>query len=55
MRTTSAAAMVILFLKVSFGKYLTRAIFKVLLQQLRGILTTTFKRHLTIEDFTDMD
>ena len=35
--------------KVSFWK------FKVLSQQLRGTLTTTFERHLIIEDFTDMD
>ena len=29
--------------------------FKVLSQQLRGTLTTTFERHLTTEDLTDMD
>ena len=29
--------------------------FKVLSQQLRGTLTMEFERHLTIEDFTDMD
>ena len=29
--------------------------FKVLSQQLRGILTTAFERHVIIEDFTDMD
>ena len=29
--------------------------FKVLSQQLRNTLTTTFERHLTVEDFTDMD
>ena len=29
--------------------------FKVLSQQLRGILKTAFERHLTIEDFTEMD
>ena len=35
--------------KVSFRK------FKVLSQQLLGILTTAFERHLKIEDFTEMD
>ena len=34
---------------MSFWKY------KVLPQRLRGILTTTFERHLPVEDFTDMD
>ena len=29
--------------------------FKVLSQKLGGNLTVTFKRHLTIEDFKDMD
>ena len=29
--------------------------FKALPQELRGTLTTTFDRHLTIEDFTEMD
>ena len=29
--------------------------FEVLSQQLRGTLTTAFKRHLTSEDFTDLD
>ena len=31
------------------------AMFKDLYQQLRGTLTTAFERHLTTEDFTDMD
>ena len=35
--------------------YLITAMFKILSQQLRGTLTTAFERHLTIEDFTDMD
>ena len=54
MRTTSVAVMVI-FLEVSFRKYLITAMFKVLSQQVRGTLTMTFEIHLTIEDFTDMD
>ena len=29
--------------------------FKVLSQQLRGTLTTAFKKHLTSEDFRDLD
>ena len=29
--------------------------FKVLSQQLRGTLTSTFERHLTVEDYTSMD
>ena len=29
--------------------------FKVICQQLRGTLTTVFERHLTVEDFTDMN
>ena len=37
------------FSKVSFWKY------KVLSQRLRGILATAFERHVTVEDFTDMD
>ena len=28
--------------------------FKVLSQQLRGTLTSTFERHLTVEDYTSM-
>ena len=43
------------FLKMLFRKYLITAIFGVLSQQLRGTLATAFERHLTIEDFTDMD
>ena len=38
-----------------FRKYLITATFRVLSQQLRGTLTTAFERHLTIEDFTNMD
>ena len=45
----------IFFLKMLFRKYLITAMFGVLSQQLRGTLTTAFERHLTIEDFTDMD
>ena len=29
--------------------------FKVLFQQLRNTLTMVFERHLTAEDFTDLD
>ena len=50
MRTTCVAVMVIFF-----RKYLITAIFRVLSQQLQGTLTTAFERHLTIEDFMDMD
>ena len=35
--------------------YLITVMFKVLSQELGGTLTTAFERHLTIEDFTDMD
>ena len=49
MRAISIAVTIIFSWKVSFPK------FKVLSQQLQGTLTTTFKRHLTTEDFTDMD
>ena len=35
--------------------YLITAMFKVLSQQLRDTLTMAFERHLTVEDFTDMD
>ena len=35
--------------------YLITGMFKVLSQQLRGTLTTAFERHLTIEDFPDLD
>ena len=45
----------IFFSKVSFRKYLITAMSKVLPQQLRGTLTMAFERHLTIEDFTEMD
>ena len=55
MRTTSAAVMIIFLSKVSFQNYLITAMLKSLSQQLRGTLTTAFKRHLTNEDFTDMD
>ena len=44
-----------IFSKVSFRKYLVTAMFKVLSQQLRGTLTTTFEKHFTIEDFKDVD
>ena len=57
------------FLKVSFPNYLITASFKAHFQQLWGALTTAvdngnliwktlttaFERHLTIQDFTDMD
>ena len=43
------------FPKVSFRKCLITAMFKVLSQQLQGTLTAEFEKHLTIEDFTDMD
>ena len=46
--------MVILYSKVSFRKHLIAAMFKVS-HQLRGTLTTAFERHVTIEEFTDMN
>ena len=55
MRTSSVAVMIIFLWKVSFQKYLITVMFKVLSQQLQGTLTMEFERHLTIEDFTDMD
>ena len=55
MRTSSVAVMIIFLWKVSFQKYLITAMFKVLSQQLQGTLTMEFEKHLTIEDFTDMD
>ena len=54
MRTTSVAVMVI-FLEVSFRKYLITAMFRSFSQQLRDNLTTAFEIHLTIEDFTDIN
>ena len=54
-RTTSVVVMVIFFSKVSFRNYLITAILKVLSQKLWGTLTTAFERHLTTEDFMDMD
>ena len=45
----------VIFSKVPFWNYLITAMFKVLLQQLRGTLTAAFERHLAVEDFTDMD
>ena len=42
MKTTSITV-VMFFLEVSFGNYLITAIFKVLLQQLQGLLTTAFE------------
>ena len=44
----------VFFSKVSFQKYLMTTMFKVLYQQLRSTLTTTFERHLTTEDFMDI-
>ena len=41
--------------RVPFRKYLITAMFKVLCQQLRGTLTTTFETQLIFEDFTDVD
>ena len=43
------------FPKVLFQKYLITAMFKFLSQKLGGNLTVTFERHLTIEDFKDID
>ena len=43
-----------IFLKVLCRKHLIKVMFKVLYQLLRGTLTTTFERHLTNEDFTDI-
>ena len=42
MKTTSITA-VVFFFEVSFRNYLTTAMFKVLLQQLQGPLTTAFE------------
>ena len=55
MGTISVAVMVIFLWRVSYQKYLITVMFKVLSPQLRSTLTTTFKRHLTIEDFMDTD
>ena len=41
--------------KVPFGKLLDISLLKVLFQQLRGTLTAPSERHLTVEDFSDMD
>ena len=46
MRTTFVSVMAIFFSKVMF---------KVFSQQLHSTLTMTFERHLTIENFTEMD
>ena len=48
MRTTSVTVMVIFYESVILKV-------KVLSQRLRGTLTTPSERHLTAEDFTDMD
>ena len=54
MGTTSAAVRVIFFESV-LRNYLITAMMKVLSQQLRTTLATTFEKDLTDEDFTDMD
>ena len=41
--------------KVSFRKYLIRAMFKVLSQQLQDTLTMAYESHPPVEDFTNMD
>ena len=41
--------------KVPFGKLLDISLLKVLVQQLRGILTAPSERHSTVEDFSGMD
>ena len=53
MKTTSVTVTVF-FLKVSFRKYLIKAMFKLLYPQLRDTLTAAFERHLTTEYFTDI-
>ena len=56
MKTTSFAVVIIFYGKFhSKSKYLITAMFKVSSQQLRGTLTTTFERHVTLEAFTDMN
>ena len=52
---TSVAVMVKFVSKVSFRKYLITAMFKVLSQQLQGILTMAYERRPPVEDFTNMD
>ena len=47
--------MAIFLLESVILKVLDQAMFKVISQQLRGTLTTTFGRHLSIQDFMDMD
>ena len=53
MKATSVALMVIFFPETLIPSLIT-AMFKVLSQRLRGNLKTTFERHLTIDDYTDM-
>ena len=53
MKTTSVTVTVF-FLKVSFRKYLIKAMFKLLYPQLRDTLTAAFERHLTTEYFTNI-
>ena len=56
MKTTSFAAMIIFYGKFhSKSIYLITAMFKVSSQQLRRTLITTFERHLTLEDFKNMN
>ena len=55
MRMTSVAVVIIFLWKVLFRKYLITAMFIVLSEQLQGTLTSAFERHLTTEDFTDMN
>ena len=52
---TSVAVMVNFFFKVSFRKYLSTAMSKVLSRQLQDTLTMAYERHPPVEDFTDMD
>ena len=54
MRSISVALVVIFYSKVSFQKSLITAMFKALSQQLLRTLRGAFKRHLAIEDFTDV-
>ena len=54
-RAISVAAVKIIILKMSFWKLLDISHVQSSFSRLRGTLTTAFKRHLTVENFTNVD
>ena len=41
--------------RLCYDNFFSKVMFKVFSQQLHSTLTMTFERHLTIENFTEMD